>query len=70
MIVKKFLKDSDVLSCHAFRINHQSETLVISPQDRPPHTQRVGTMAGSQRALAHNGDKWETMHYNDVEDQP
>lgn len=32
-------------------------------------------MAGSQCALAHNGDKRETMHYNDVdyndvEDQP
>ena len=32
-------------------------------------------MTGSQRALAHNGDKRETMHYNDVryndvEDQP
>ena len=31
-------------------------------------------MTGSQCALAHNGDKWETMHYsdvhyNDVEDQ-
>ena len=23
-----------------------------------------------KRALAHNGDKRETMHYNDVEDQP
>ena len=31
MIVKKFLKDSDVLSCHAFRINNQSEALVIFP---------------------------------------
>ena len=70
MIVKKFLKDSDVLSCHAFRINHQSETFVISPQDRPPHSQRVGAMTGSQCALAHNEDKRETMHYNDVEDQP
>lgn len=32
-------------------------------------------MTVSQRALAHNGDKRETMHYNhlhynDVEDQP
>ena len=68
--MKKFLKDCDVLSCHAFRINNQSEALVIFPQDRPPHTQRVGAMTGSQRALAHNGDKWATMHYNDVEDQP
>lgn len=23
-------------------------------------------MTGSQRALAHNGDKRESMHYNDV----
>lgn len=61
---------SFVLNRRAFRINNQSETLVISPQDRPSHTQRVGTMTGSTCALAHNGDKWETMHYNDVEDQP
>lgn len=36
---------------------------------------RVGTITGSPCALAHNGDKRETMHYsdvhyNDVEDQP
>lgn len=31
---------------------------------------RVGTMTGSQRALAHNRDKRETMHYNDVEEAP
>ena len=47
-----------------------SEEPVIFPQDRPPHTQRVGTMTGSTCALAHNGDKRETMHYNDVEDLP
>ena len=36
---------------------------------------RVGTITGSPCALAHNGDKRETMHYsdvhyNDVEDLP
>lgn len=30
----------------------------------------IRAMTGSQRALAHNGDKLETMHYNDVEEQP
>ena len=30
----------------------------------------IGAMTGSQCAFAHNGDKRETMHYNDVEDQP
>ena len=61
---------SFVLNRRAFRINNQSEALVIFPQDRPPHPQREGTMTGSQCALAHNGDKRETMHYNDVEDLP
>lgn len=31
---------------------------------------RVGAMTGSPCALAHNGDKREIMHYNDVEDHP
>lgn len=68
--MEKFLKASDVLSRRAFRSNNQSEALVIFPQDKPSHAQRVGTMTGSPCALAHNGDKRETMHYNDVEDQP
>ena len=70
MTMKKFLQDCDALSRRTFRSNHQSEALVIFPQDRLPHTQRAESMTGSQCALAHNGDKRETMHYNDVEDQP
>ena len=30
----------------------------------------IGAMTDSTCALAHNGDKRETMHYNDVEEQP
>lgn len=31
---------------------------------------RVGTITGSQCALAHNGVKWEIMNYEHVKDQP
>ena len=68
--MEKFLQDSVVLSRRALRSNNQSEALVIFPQDRPPPARRAGTMTGSQCALAHNGDKREIMHYNDVEEAP
>ena len=30
----------------------------------------VGAMTGSPYVLAHNGDKWEIMNYEHVEEQP